>query len=38
MKDTPQAASLDVFEKSGRSIGDNGGGRVPITKDVPLAA
>ena len=27
---------LDLFEKSGRAIGANGDGRVPLTKGVPL--
>jgi hypothetical protein len=28
---------LDLFEKSGRAVGASGDGRVPVTKDVPLA-
>ena len=28
---------LDLFEKSGRAIGANCDGRVPVVRDVPLA-
>jgi hypothetical protein len=28
---------LDLLEQTGRAIGANGDGRVPVTKDVPLA-
>jgi hypothetical protein len=29
---------LDLFEKSGKAVGANDDGRVPLMMDVPLAA